>query len=381
MPRLFVVLAVVAMAAAGARAVPDTAEAQAPPAGIRLPVPQGQSWRAIQGYNGGTHTSLPERYALDLVREDGPTGGADVLAPAAGTLWFMHSPGSGNGCLSIRVDGSNGLIVQMCHIIARPFAADQRIDAGQVLGTVGHNGAVGNNGLAHIHLSMHRTPDYGVTRIPAPFALPDGLPLEGISMPADGTAGQYGCPGASCRGSFVSTNGAIAPAPPSSVAVPAASTPPAPAAPSVPLRSGVVARVAGAGDCANAREAPSLSGRIVKCLPDGTTVTVADGPVSADGRSWWKLDGLGWTAGDYLAGVSAPTPSLRAGGRAVVDAGQGDCLNVRETPGTESKVLTCLPSGARVAVAEGPREAGSLAWWRLDGHGWVAAMYLQPRDD
>lgn len=366
---------------------------------LRLPFPAGTTWKAIQGYNGGTHVPGAERYALDLVREDGATGGSDVLAPVAGTLWFMNSPGSGNGCLSIKMDGGSGLIVQMCHIFARPFRTDERINAGQVIGTVGPNGTVGNNGLAHMHLSMHRTPDFGSTRIPAPFAYPDGMPLEGVALPPDGSYNQYGCPSASCRGTFTSTNGmgtplgnpgpglpvtsaspAPAPVALSTAAAPALVTLPPGAAP-IALRVGVVVRVNGDGDCVNARSAPGMSGRVQACLPDGTVSAIAQGPVPADGRTWWQLAGLGWTAGDLLAGVMLAGGQIATGTAVVVDAGANDCLNLRDAPAKSAAILTCIPSGARLSVTDGPRDADGHTWWQLEGRGWAVGDYLRSRDE
>lgn len=351
---------------------------------LKLPFAAGTSWRIIQGYEGGTHGTGPERYALDLVREGGPTAGAEVLAPASGTVWWMNPPGTGNGCLLIKIDGGNGLIVELCHIIARPLRVDQRVEQGQPVGTVGPDGAVGNNGLAHLHLSLHRTPDFGVTRIAAPFAPPDGLPLDGVSLPPNGTPNQYACPGPTCRGPLVSTNAASGqPIPAVTPTAPTPGGPPTPLLPaSVALRPGVTARVAAGpnpGDCVNVRGGPGLSAPVRACLPDGVLVTVAEGPIAADGRLWWRLEGLGWAAGDYLVEVSAPT--LRPGGRAIVDAGEGDCLNVRAAPGMAAPVLACLPSGARITITDGPRAADGRSWWQVDGRGWAAADYLQPWDE
>lgn len=351
---------------------------------LKLPFAAGTSWRIIQGYEGGTHGTGPERYALDLVREGGPTAGTEVLAPASGTVWWMNPPGTGNGCLLIKIDGGNGLIVEMCHIIARPLRIDQRVELGQPVGTVGPDGAVGNNGLAHLHLSLHRTPDFGVTRVPAPFAPPDGLPLDGVSLPPNGTPNQYACPGPTCRGPLTSTNAAGSQPSPTGVSAPIAVPGPLPAVAPLSLRSGTVARVAAGpnpGDCVNVRGGPGLNAPVLTCLPDGTLVTVADGPVTADGRLWWRLEGLGWAAGDYLIGVSAPIPALRPGARALVDAGEGDCLNLRAAPGMAAPVLACLPSGARVTITDGPRAADGRTWWQVDGRGWAAADYLQPRDE
>lgn len=362
---------------------------------LRLPFPAGSSWKAIQGYNGGTHVPGPERYALDLVRDDGATGGADVIAPVSGTLWFMNSPGSGNGCLSIKMDGNSGLIVQMCHFFARPFRTDERITIGQPIGTIGPIGTVGNNGTAHLHLSMHRTPDLGYTRIPVPFAYPEGIPLEGIAMPPDGSYNQYGCPSASCKGVITSTNGMGSPAIPVAGA-PVTSAPAAPAAlpaaagpalvtlpagaPPMTLRVGVVVRVSGDGDCVNARSAPGMAGRVQTCLPDGTVSAIAQGPVPADGRVWWQLAGLGWAAGDLLTGVMLAGGQIQTGTAVVVDAGANDCLNLRDAASMAATIQTCIPSGARLTVTDGPREAEGHTWWQLEGRGWAVADYLRARD-
>src|SRR5581483_9229269 len=109
-------------------------------------------------------------------------------------------------------------------------------------------------------------PDLGLTRIPAPFALPDGLPLEGVSLSPDGSYNQFGCPSATCRGAFASTNGAVpspggpstlpaVPAIPPAAPLPPSTLQPAGASTAVPLRAGVIVRVSGAGDCLNVRAA------------------------------------------------------------------------------------------------------------------------------
>jgi hypothetical protein len=56
------------------------------------------------------------------------------------------------------------------------------------------------------------------------------------------------------------------------------------------------------GTCANLRLAPSLSGKIVTCLKDGTLVLIdPDFPRYADGHIWWSVNGhQGWMAHDFL---------------------------------------------------------------------------------
>ncbi len=67
---------------------------------------------------------------------------------------------------------------------------------------------------------------------------------------------------------------------------------------------GSQAVVFGAGDCLNFRQAPSLSAEIAWCRMDGTRGAVAEGPVDADGVTWWRLVDLGWASGEYLVPVS-----------------------------------------------------------------------------
>jgi murein DD-endopeptidase MepM/ murein hydrolase activator NlpD len=376
---------------------------------LKLPLPAGTAWKVLQGYNGGTHVAGPEQYALDLVRDGGPTAGTEVLAPAAGSLWFAHAPGAGNGCASIKLDGGGGLIVQFCHIVLhRVMRPDERISAGMSLGTIGADGRVGNNGIAHLHLSMHRTPDFGVTRIPAPFSSAGGIGLEGRNLTPDGSRNQLACPGASCPGTLVSTLGSasaptpvtsmppaspptppvvnappapplpVGPVPPSAPPTPMRPAPPTPLAPIV-IRPGVRAVVAGAGDgdCVNVREQPSLGGPVKTCLADGARLRVVEGPVAADGYQWWRLDGLGWAAGMYLTALA---PALEPGGTARVNVGAGSCLNVRTAPAIAAPAGFCLPDGTSVRLVQGPFAADGESWWQMEGGGWLSGQYLTPEE-
>jgi len=63
---------------------------------------------------------------------------------------------------------------------------------------------------------------------------------------------------------------------------------------------GETAVVFGAGSCLNFREEPSTGSEIVFCLIDGTSETVVDGPVTADGATWWRLEGFGWASDEFL---------------------------------------------------------------------------------
>ncbi len=75
--------------------------------------------------------------------------------------------------------------------------------------------------------------------------------------------------------------------------------------------SGVSARVANTGSCLNVRGLPSTSSSVLTCLVDGTTVTMRDGPVEADGYRWWLIEAgatQGWAAEGEPGGVAWLVP-------------------------------------------------------------------------
>lgn len=79
---------------------------------------------------------------------------------------------------------------------------------------------------------------------------------------------------------------------------------PAPPLGEFDISVGSQAVVFGSGDCLNFREAPSLSAAALWCQLDGTRGTVAEGPVDADGITWWRLQDLGWASAEYLVPVA-----------------------------------------------------------------------------
>jgi hypothetical protein len=57
-------------------------------------------------------------------------------------------------------------------------------------------------------------------------------------------------------------------------------------------------------DCAHVRAAPSLTGRPLACLRDGTPITIDGGPAYAPGPNinglWWHIQGRGWIADNFV---------------------------------------------------------------------------------
>jgi hypothetical protein len=59
------------------------------------------------------------------------------------------------------------------------------------------------------------------------------------------------------------------------------------------------------GSCANVRDGPSLTSKVLDCLARKTLVDVDSAPVYADGHIWWHLSDRGWMAHNFLI---APKP-------------------------------------------------------------------------
>jgi hypothetical protein len=79
------------------------------------------------------------------------------------------------------------------------------------------------------------------------------------------------------------------------------------------------------------------------------------------------------------APATLQTPLIQAGAEmAVGNLETGSCLNLRDSPGTNGRVLQCLPLGQRVRLLAGPRDADGYHWWQVDQGGWLAETYLDP---
>ena len=185
------------------------AVSEADHAGLQFPAPAGSTWSILAGYNTATHI-FDDPHAIDIVRDDAPTGGTLALSPIDGTVsWTSHS------CLTIADD--HGLEILVCHLF--PSAGLQRgspVAVGQAIGVVGFAGQVENNGIAHIHLAVHQTLGDGQIRATIPFT--GRYALSGVSLP------DTSAPNAYAGVTFVSSNAAGASVPPP-VAEPAQAPP------------------------------------------------------------------------------------------------------------------------------------------------------------
>ncbi len=343
---------------------------------VPLPVSGGKPVKIIQGYNGGTHQGR-SRFGLDLVLAEGSTGGAEVVSPVDGTIGFVIA--SGNGCVSIAFRDDD-YSVMMCHLkLDKSLTRGATVTRGQKLGTIGEAGTYGNNGVAHIHLELHKG---GRASSPVPFDAPEGLLLEGVALAANGAHASRAPLVSSNRTSTESAGTTVAQASGSTQKMSATSEPVTVTAASVPSTvrsiqpSGAsatttatrLAVVKGTDSCLNVRKQPAASAPIVGCLKEGSEVALK--PLASGADAKWRQVDQGWVSSEFLKRTQS------------VVAGTGDCLNVRESAKASAKSFGCLPDGTSVTIADGPTTAGGFSWYKIEAAGsveragWVVGKYL-----
>lgn len=134
-------------------------------------------------------------------------------------------------------------------------------------------------------------------------------------------------------------------------------------------------------DALNLRETAGADQPIVTTLGTGVGAEVVDGPKPANNLNWYKLEsdfGVGWSVESFLtaAGSGDATARFAEGARVHVTT---DALNLRETPGTDSDVVTVLFTNASATVLDGPEENDGYVWYQVEsdeGTGWSAAQFL-----
>lgn len=164
------------------------------------------------------------------------------------------------------------------------------------------------------------------------------------------------------------------------------------------FRDGAWVRVnAGAGDCLNARNQPSVASDWVivqTCLPDGFQGMITGNAAIGEDRWWWYLAGAGWVAEEYLAYVrdidlSQPqAPALAGLGRIayirdgdiwMMDADGGNQRMIIDTPddatgsSSQTSELRWSPDGTMLSYNVHSYANGAssttlhVAWIALDG--------------
>jgi hypothetical protein len=136
----------------------------------------------------------------------------------------------------------------------------------------------------------------------------------------------------------------------------------------------------------NLRTEPGLDAEVVRVLPDGFVLTVADGPESADGYDWYQVTSSGdvavdgWVVGDFLEPAPGGEFPQGTGVRVV-----GGSLNVRDAPSLSGNVFTTVPEGTTFTAGD-PTFADGYTWYKVhsfgivlplpSNQGWVAGDFL-----
>lgn len=159
--------------------------------------------------------------------------------------------------------------------------------------------------------------------------------------------------------------------------------------------------------CLNMRSAANLGGGKITCLPNGVPAKVIEGPVTADGYTWVKVEtsaGTGWVAARYLtktasapaivasapppAATTEPAPTAAAStelasdviGIRHVDDSPG-CLRQRASASVDAAVVDCLKAGTRLEVISNTViSANGYDWIKVRtsaGVGWVANAFVE----
>jgi hypothetical protein len=161
---------------------------------------------------------------------------------------------------------------------------------------------------------------------------------------------------------------------------------PVPTAAANVLAPGNQARVVAPGGL-NMRAAATTGGNLIIQLATGGVVTILEGPIQADGYTWWRIDdgagNVGWAVqGDGTTEFLSPSAggaaqavdrSPTVGERVVINSQ----VSVRSLPSTTANLLTYADQGAQFSVLAGPQTADGFTWYQIrsdDGtiEGWAA---------
>jgi uncharacterized protein YgiM (DUF1202 family) len=136
-------------------------------------------------------------------------------------------------------------------------------------------------------------------------------------------------------------------------------------------------------DWLNVRAEPGLGGAVVNVLPYGYVAFISDGPVSADGYTWYQVDAmgvtLGWVAGEFLSDSGGGGGLIDIGAAVVVTT---DWLNLRDGAGLGASVIDVLPFGTEATVMGYPASGtgDGYDWYQIElangAVGWVAGDFI-----
>lgn len=143
----------------------------------------------------------------------------------------------------------------------------------------------------------------------------------------------------------------------------------------------------------NLRSGAGTNNGVVAVLPTGTTGKVLEGPRTASGYTWWRVQtslGTGWSVENWMAkqssGSPAPAPTDPApappptGKFAKGDTARvTEALNLRSGAGTNFDAIATMPAGTTGEILDGPRSGSGYTWWQIRtryGTGWAVENWM-----
>lgn len=125
------------------------------------------------------------------------------------------------------------------------------------------------------------------------------------------------------------------------------------------------------------RSGPGTSYSIITRFASGNQVTAFEQKRAKDGSLWTRIrisvqadDLEGYVASQFVSRTAAvePDPRFPVGSTFFVDAGRGRA-NLRDVPGTESRVVRTVVSGTEGKIVSDPIMASGLRWFNVEIEG------------
>ena len=185
------------------------------------------------------------------------------------------------------------------------------------------------------------------------------------------------CSGAEGSASATATVGVTAPTPtPTSTPTPT----PTPTSTPTPTTFAVGARVMTTASL-NVRSSASTRGNRLCTEPKGSLGTIAGGPTTSGGYTWWNVTFdtgcSGYVVQTYLTLSTTPAPTPFSVGAQVMTT---ERLNVRSSVTTQGRASCTQQKGALGTVTGGPKTSQGYTWWDVNFNtgcdGWVVQNYL-----
>lgn len=135
-------------------------------------------------------------------------------------------------------------------------------------------------------------------------------------------------------------------------------------------------------DLVNLRSDPSLRGTIVGQVNFMNEATILDGPMPANGYTWYQVETAeitGWITERHISTEEDIAPPARLAEGDDVQAVEPDGIALRVNPSPEASQVVGLPIGTKGTVIEGPENARGYNWIKVQtaiGTGWGAEQYF-----